>query len=176
VAQAPYLYNAETHVFVTYDDVESEALKTKYVKDKGLAGVMFWQYTQDPDNVLLDAVDAGLGLATVASMPPTVSPGITLRETGGSVLPPVLIHLVDPEFSPQARAEHFSGSVIVGLWVDTTGAPRDVHVIRGVGMGLDEEAVKSVKQYKFTPATENGAPVPVKLSVRVNFQILKDTK
>ncbi len=63
VAQAPYLYNAETHVFVTYDDVESEALKTKYVKDKGLAGVMFWQYTQDPDNVLLDAVDAGLGMS-----------------------------------------------------------------------------------------------------------------
>jgi len=62
VAQAPYLYNAETHVFLTYDDVESEALKTKYVKDKGLAGVMFWQYTQDPSNTLLDAIDAGLGM------------------------------------------------------------------------------------------------------------------
>ncbi len=62
VAQAPYLYNEETHIFLTYDDLESEALKTKYVKDHGLAGVMFWQYTQDPENVLLDAVDAGLGI------------------------------------------------------------------------------------------------------------------
>jgi chitinase len=62
VAQAPYLYNAETRVFLTYDDVQSEQIKTKYVKDNGLAGVMFWQYTQDPENVLLDAVDAGLGI------------------------------------------------------------------------------------------------------------------
>jgi chitinase len=60
IAQAPYLYNAETKTFLTYDDVESEALKTKYVKDKNLAGIMFWQYTQDPNNLLLDAINAGL--------------------------------------------------------------------------------------------------------------------
>ena len=46
-----------------------------------------------------------------------------------------------------------------------------VHVIRGVGMGLDDKAVEAVKQYKFKPAMENGKPVLVELNVEVNFQI-----
>jgi protein TonB len=49
--------------------------------------------------------------------------------------------------------------------------PRDVHVIRGVGMGLDEKAIEAVKQYKFKPARFNGKAVPVQVNVEVNFQI-----
>jgi TonB family protein len=65
----------------------------------------------------------------------------------------------------------FSGIVLVNLIVDTNGLPRNVHVLRGVGMGLDETAVAAVKQYTFQPAMENGKPVPVELNVEVNFQI-----
>ena len=36
------------------------------------------------------------------------------------------------------------------------GKPQNVHVLRGVGMGLDEKAVEAVKQYRFRPAMENG--------------------
>jgi len=46
-----------------------------------------------------------------------------------------------------------------------------VHVVRGVGMGLDEKAVGAVRQYKFKPATKDGKPVKVELTVDVNFQI-----
>jgi protein TonB len=46
-----------------------------------------------------------------------------------------------------------------------------VHVTRGVGMGLDENAVAAVKQYRFKPATENGKAVAVYLNVEVNFEI-----
>ncbi len=59
--QAPYLYNAETKTFVTYNDAQAELARTKYVKDRGLGGIMFWQYTGDPNNVLLDAIDQGFG-------------------------------------------------------------------------------------------------------------------
>jgi protein TonB len=38
-------------------------------------------------------------------------------------------------------------------------------------MGLDENAVAAVKQYRFKPATENGKPVAVYLNVEVNFEI-----
>ena len=48
---------------------------------------------------------------------------------------------------------------------------RGVHVLRGVGMGLDEKAVAAVQQYRFKPATQNGKPVAVYLNVEVNFQI-----
>jgi chitinase len=59
-AQAPYLWNAGRHTFVTYDDPESLRLKCRYVRAQGLAGVMFWEYHADPTGALLDALEAGL--------------------------------------------------------------------------------------------------------------------
>ena len=60
IAAAPYLYNASTQTFVTYNDAEAEAARTAFVKKNHLGGVMFWQYTGDPRGTLLDAIDAGL--------------------------------------------------------------------------------------------------------------------
>jgi protein TonB len=93
------------------------------------------------------------------------------RRIGGGVSAPQLIYSVEPEFSEEARKAKVAGNVLVNLWVDTNGLPSHVHVIRGVGMGLDEKAVEAVKQYKFRPAMENGKPVLVELNVEVNFQI-----
>lgn len=62
-AAAPYLYNAQTKTFITYNDAESESARTAYVKKHELGGIMFWQYTGDPRNTLLDAIDAGFGRA-----------------------------------------------------------------------------------------------------------------
>ena len=94
-----------------------------------------------------------------------------LRKIGGGVSSPVLIYQVEPEFSEEARKAKFMGIVLVTLIVDQQGRPQNVHVLRGVGMGLDENAVKAVQQYRFKPAMENGKPVPVQLNVEVNFQI-----
>ncbi len=93
------------------------------------------------------------------------------RRIGGGVSAPVLIYSVEPEFSEEARKAKVAGNVLVNLYVDQNGNPSHVHVIRGVGMGLDEKAVEAVKQYKFKPAMENGKPVLVELNVEVNFQI-----
>ncbi len=62
VAQTPYLYNAATKTFITYNDAEAEAVRTKYVKEHHLQGIMFWQYTGDPNNLLLNAIDKGFGI------------------------------------------------------------------------------------------------------------------
>lgn len=93
------------------------------------------------------------------------------KHIGGGVSAPVLIYSVEPEFSEEARKAKVAGNVLVNLWVDTNGNPSHVHVIRGVGMGLDEKAMDAVRQYKFKPAMENGKPVLVELNVEVNFQI-----
>ena len=93
------------------------------------------------------------------------------KRIGGGVSAPVLIFSVEPEFSEEARKAKVAGNVLVNLWVDTNGNPSHVHVIRGVGMGLDEKAMEAVRQYKFKPAMENGRPVLVELNVEVNFQI-----
>ncbi|GGA60605.1 hypothetical protein GCM10011507_10170 [Edaphobacter acidisoli] len=94
-----------------------------------------------------------------------------VRHIGGGVSAPVLIYSVEPEFSEEARKAKVAGNVLVSLWVDQNGLPSHVRVIRGVGMGLDENAVAAVKQYRFKPAMENGKPVTVELNVEVNFQI-----
>ena len=94
-----------------------------------------------------------------------------LKQVGGGVSAPVLIHEVEPEFSEEARKAKAAGNVLVNLLVDEQGRPQHVHVLRGVGMGLDEKAVEAVKQYRFKPAMESGKPVAVYLNVEVNFQI-----
>lgn len=59
-AKAPYLFNSTTKQLMVYDDEESVQLKCEYVIDKGMGGVMFWQYASDPNEYLLDAVNEHL--------------------------------------------------------------------------------------------------------------------
>lgn len=59
IAKAPYLYSAMDSVFITYDDTMSVRLKTRYVIDNGLGGIMFWQLGADTaEDGLVDAIYA----------------------------------------------------------------------------------------------------------------------
>jgi chitinase len=63
IAKAPYLYNLEQKIFVTFDDKASVALKTQYAIDKKLGGLMFWKLNGDTfSNGLLDTIDKQLKL------------------------------------------------------------------------------------------------------------------
>jgi chitinase len=55
-AQEPYLWNAQTRTFISYDDPQSLALKAAYVKSHQLGGMMYWEQSQDPDGQLLGAL------------------------------------------------------------------------------------------------------------------------
>ncbi len=59
-SKAAYLYNADRRIFITYEDEESIRAKARFVNDRGLAGIMFWEYSEDPQNQLLDAINAEL--------------------------------------------------------------------------------------------------------------------
>ena len=59
-AMAPYLFNATTNQFVTYDDELSVRNKCLYVMDKKMGGVMFWVYGSDPKEYLLDEINRTL--------------------------------------------------------------------------------------------------------------------
>ena len=90
---------------------------------------------------------------------------------GGLVRAPELVHEVEAEFSEEARKAKFSGNVIVSLIVDDSGNPQRVRCARDVGMGLCDKAIEAVRQYRFKPATKDGKPVKVEMSVEVNFQV-----
>ena len=56
-AKAPYLFNPETKVFITYDDERSIRMKAKYIRKHKLAGIFFWEYFSDPKENLLKEID-----------------------------------------------------------------------------------------------------------------------
>ncbi|BAV06460.1 chitinase [Filimonas lacunae] len=60
-AQAPYSFNPHTREFASYDDSASIALKTKYVWQHHLNGIMFWELADDKESGgLLDVIDETL--------------------------------------------------------------------------------------------------------------------
>ena len=63
-AQVPWLYNAQTGVFFSYDDPQSIAAKARYVREQGLGGIMFWELGGD-NGELLQAIQDGLGRSAV---------------------------------------------------------------------------------------------------------------
>lgn len=59
-ARAPYLWNATTRAFITYDDPQSLAIKAEYVKAHHLGGIMFWELSGDYHDALLDTISTAL--------------------------------------------------------------------------------------------------------------------
>ena len=77
----------------------------------------------------------------------------------------------DPEYTEQAREAKLQGTCVLGLIVGADGKPRDIRVIRSLGMGLDEKAIAAVGKWMFAPATKDGNAVPVQISVQVSFKL-----
>jgi periplasmic protein TonB len=94
-----------------------------------------------------------------------------IYHVGGGVSNPILIYAPDPEFSDEARRAKYQGVCVVGLIVDSTGNTQHVHIVRALGMGLDEKAMEAVRQYKFKPAQFKGKNVAVEVNIEVNFRI-----
>jgi TonB family protein len=90
--------------------------------------------------------------------------------TRRSVAPQVL-YKVDPGYTEQARHAGLEGKVVLQFIVDTTGQAREIHVLRGLGMGLDEKAVEAVNAWKFRPGTRGGKAVAVQGTVQVDFRL-----
>jgi periplasmic protein TonB len=90
---------------------------------------------------------------------------------GGGVSAPRLIYKPDPEYSTEARQAKYQGTVILSLIVGADGRPRGIRVARSLGMGLDENAMEAVRQWRFEPATKDGKPVAVSVEVEVAFRL-----
>ena len=86
-------------------------------------------------------------------------------------VPPRAIKMPSPKYSKEARRAKLQGIAILSLVVGTDGVPRDIRVRQPVGYGLDEEAVKAVRKWRFKPATMDGKAVAININVEVNFHL-----
>jgi protein TonB len=73
-----------------------------------------------------------------------------------------------PEIAKKAGVE---GRVIVQFVVNEQGNVTDPVVVRGIGAGCDEEAIRAVQTAKFTPGKQRGKPVRVKMSLPITFRL-----
>ena len=85
---------------------------------------------------------------------------------------PRLVRKGEPEYSEEARKARLNGTVVLYVVIRPDGHAKDMHVIRSLGLGLDEKAMESVAQWQFQPGIKEGSAVPVQATIEVNFRLL----
>jgi TonB family protein len=90
---------------------------------------------------------------------------------GGQVMMAKVISKVEPQYTDEARKAKWQGSVTLNVTVDETGKPADITVAKSLGMGLDEQAMLAVWQWRFQPTLLNNMPVKVQTQVEVPFKL-----
>jgi TonB family protein len=89
---------------------------------------------------------------------------------GGSIKPPAQTKRVNPPYPPDAQAAGVQGVVIMEATVGADGKVTDVRVLRSIPL-LDQAAIDAVRQWEYAPTFVNGIPVPVLMTVTLNFAL-----
>ncbi|MDI6704138.1 MAG: energy transducer TonB [bacterium] len=84
---------------------------------------------------------------------------------------PEIIELFKPEYPELARARGLEGVVILEVDIDTKGFVKEVRVVKSLGFGFDEAAVKAIKRCRFSPAEQFGKLVPVRMRIPIRFEL-----
>jgi TonB family protein len=107
-------------------------------------------------------------LSTSGKLP---MPDSDVARVGGDVRAPRGRSLPDPKYQEIARLMRYQGTVILWMVVNRDGLPRDINIVRPLGLGLDERAVEAVQKWRFDPATKDGQPIPAQVNIEVNFRL-----
>ncbi len=92
---------------------------------------------------------------------------------GNGVTLPVVLQEIKPQYTSDAMRAKVQGSVTIQAIVRTDGTVGDVSVIRSLDstFGLDEEAMKAARRWRFRPGTRFGEPVPVIITIELTFTL-----
>jgi TonB family protein len=90
---------------------------------------------------------------------------------GSGVEAPRIVKEVRALYTDEARRRGIEGDVVLEVIVTQAGTVDRVRVVRGLGAGLDQNAIAAVKQWRFDPARRQGAPVDVVVEVSVEFRM-----
>ena len=98
--------------------------------------------------------------------PPVYAPG-------NGVSLPVVVTQVPPQYTQEAKDARIQGTVLLECVVLADGTIGEVSVKRSLDstLGLDQEAVKAMKQWRFSPGMKDGKPVAVRVQVESAFML-----
>jgi TonB family protein len=103
---------------------------------------------------------------------PRAIPPDQFHKVGGNISSPIPINLPQAEFSDEGRLKKISGMCVVNLFVDVYGVPHDLILEKSLEPSMDQKALEAASRYRFKPALRDKLePVPVMISIEVNFRI-----
>ncbi len=113
------------------------------------------------------------GTPVAATAPQSGQDAPQVYRPGGDVKPPRLVSEVKPQYTPEAMQARIQGSVRLEAVVLTTGEVGDVEVTQSLDTvyGLDDEAVKAIRQWRFEAGTKDGKAVAVRVEVEMTFKL-----
>ena len=90
----------------------------------------------------------------------------------GEATSPVCLYCPPPPYSDAARAAKFEGQVVLDAVVSEDGSVRWTSIVRGAPFGLNQEALNTVRQWRFKPGVHDGKPVSVLLPLDLGFRLV----
>ena len=151
------LKTQEGKLIKSYDKTKELAIAAKAAGDKAAADAVAGKEKADAAAAQKRAEAAAREKARMAAVRP-----------GGRIMPPKKIKDVPPVYPALAQSAHISGAVTIEATIGTDGKVVDAKVVRSIPM-LDEAALAAVRQWEYLPTMLNGVPVPVLVTVTVNF-------
>jgi TonB family protein len=151
------LKTQEGKLFKSYDKTKELAIAAKAAGDKAAADAVAGKEKADATAAQEKAAAAAREKARMAAVRP-----------GGRIMPPKKIKDVPPVYPALAQSAHVSGAVTIEATIGTDGKVVDAKVVRSNPM-LDQAALDAVRQWEYLPTMLNGVPVPVLVTVTVNF-------
>lgn len=125
------------------------------------------------------SLGTGSGTGAGPGQGPGVGPGTGGGFGGGAMgegsgaQPPTLLRGQDPQYTTEAMRSKVQGVVTLEALVSAEGTVRDVRVVRSLDRiyGLDEEAIKTARQWRFRPAMYQGQPVAYLVLIEMSFNL-----
>ncbi|HUR20633.1 MAG TPA: energy transducer TonB [Vicinamibacterales bacterium] len=92
---------------------------------------------------------------------------------GNGVTNPTILRQLDPKYTPDAMRAKVQGVVELEAVVGTNGQITEVRILKSLdrAFGLDEEAIKTAKQWLFRPGRFQGQNVPVVVVIQMEFRL-----
>ena len=81
---------------------------------------------------------------------------------------------VDPKYPPTLIKEHVEGEVVLYAVIRSDGSVDSIQLVRGIDDQLDANAMQALSQWRFRPATKQGAPVDLEAIVHIPFHAPPD--
>ncbi|HXI28700.1 MAG TPA: energy transducer TonB [Vicinamibacterales bacterium] len=122
-------------------------------------------------------VGSGRGTGLGSGEGPGVGPGSGggigggVYRVGSGVTAPRLLAQTTPRYTPDALQRKIQGTVSLDAVVGRDGRATNIRIVRSLDGGLDQEAIRSLLEWRFSPGTLAGSPVDVEVVVVMDFRI-----